>query len=691
MSGITKTSRTLAIDGALAALSFLWPAQLTWVQAGAPPAQAPAPVDQITYSSVEPLTSGPIHEAFAEPPQYVVSKPLIVSEKPPDPIDEVPPDVRPEGDNVVWINGYWGWDDDRRQFIWISGVWRDAPPGQVWVSGYWTPVSNGYQWVPGFWTAADNQELNYLPEPPAAPAEGRSSPQPDENAFWAQGNWAFDVDHYVWRPGYWSQMNPNWIWQPAHYLWTPRGYLFVAGYWDRLLRDRGLLFTPVAFTRPIYTQPGFTFVPQIVFEPGLLTTNFFVRPDYCHYFFGDFYGATYTALGFQPWFNARLGTAVYDPLFAYYRTYFVRRDPDWANRLEQRFTFLSAHPEARPPRSFFDAERIAARGNQVDAFTSIAQNTAVVAAPLDQVVNRTAAFSRDPRIPGVESLRLGRVTPEQRQSFEQRAIGDRQFAQRRATHEQNRQPGRNALNIGPLVSGNSQRPGQRVVQRPNVPETATRENVPRINEPINRTPGEVRPGVTGPTVTRPGEVAPRAMNPREVNPREVNPRQVNPGDVNPRELAPRETVPRTVGPREGVPNEVMPRIATPREVAPREVTPREVTPRDVAPRTVTPREPTPREVAPREAAPREAVPRNVAPREVTPPREAVPRETAPRTAAREPAARQPAPRETAPRPAAPPREAAPRAAAPPREPAPREAKPAPREEKPAEPPKRDGK
>ncbi|HKD37784.1 MAG TPA: hypothetical protein VKB78_13325, partial [Pirellulales bacterium] len=112
MLGIKRITRTLVIGGALGALSFLRPAQLTWAQVGVPPAQAPAAVaDQTVNSAVEPLTSGPIHEAFAEPLQYDVSKPLIVAEKPPDPINEVPPDVRPEGDNVVWIPGYWGWDD----------------------------------------------------------------------------------------------------------------------------------------------------------------------------------------------------------------------------------------------------------------------------------------------------------------------------------------------------------------------------------------------------------------------------------------------------------------------------------------------------------------------------------------------------------------------------------------------------
>ncbi|HKD38279.1 MAG TPA: hypothetical protein VKB78_15805, partial [Pirellulales bacterium] len=526
-----------------------------------------------------------------------------------------------------------------------------------------------------------------------------------------------------------------------------RGFLFVGGYWDRLLYDRGLLFSPVAFSRPVYAQPNFTYVPNIVFDTGLLTTNLFVRPGYGHYFFGDYYGQNNVALGFQPWFSARYGGAVYDPLFAHYRTYFARRDPDWANRLEQRYTYLNAHPEARPPRSFADAERIAERGgNRLDAFTSMAQNTAVAAAPLNQVVNRTAAFSRSGRMPGVDKLRLARVTPEQRLDFQQRAIGEREFAHQRAVDERTRQPGRNTLSIGPLLSGIGQRPGQHVAQRPNVPETAPREAVPRINEPITRTPTEVRPGVTtGPTVTRP-EVAVPPINGEGSNPgrerpftspnlsgpkpselnqrlppagpgaRGQEPKPVGPGPLPPDErrdlripgresetpgaeipapvrpmvvpgrgvvTVPPEVGPRGVAPREVAPRETVPRTVGPREVGPAEVAPRTVTPREAAPREVSPREVAPRTVTPRETAPREVAPRTEAPREAARPRESAP-------------PRQAAPRETAPRTAAPrepaPRETAPRTAAAPREAAPREPKaaPAPREERTTQAPKKDG-
>src|SRR5207248_1484844 len=75
----------------------------------------------------------------------------VVPKEPPEPIDELPPDQKPEGDNVQWIPGYWAWDDQASDFLWISGFWRDVPPGRRWVPGTWQKVEGGWQWVAGFW------------------------------------------------------------------------------------------------------------------------------------------------------------------------------------------------------------------------------------------------------------------------------------------------------------------------------------------------------------------------------------------------------------------------------------------------------------------------------------------------------------------------------------------------------------
>ncbi|MBD14264.1 MAG: hypothetical protein CMJ72_03750 [Planctomycetaceae bacterium] len=83
--------------------------------------------------------------------------------------------------------GYWAWDPQREDFLWVSGLWRDIPPGRNWVPGEWVQAENGFQWTPGFW--AGEAEIRYLPTPPATIEEGPSSPAPGYGYLWAPGCW----------------------------------------------------------------------------------------------------------------------------------------------------------------------------------------------------------------------------------------------------------------------------------------------------------------------------------------------------------------------------------------------------------------------------------------------------------------------------------------------------------------------
>src|ERR1043165_2148500 len=118
------------------------------------------------------LTRGPVHEAFAGVVTFNPQPGVVVTKAPPDVIEEVPPEERPAGDNVTWIPGYWAWDDERSDFLWISGTWRALPPGRAWIAGYWGQTTQGYQWTSGYWADATAQETTYLPPPPATVEAG---------------------------------------------------------------------------------------------------------------------------------------------------------------------------------------------------------------------------------------------------------------------------------------------------------------------------------------------------------------------------------------------------------------------------------------------------------------------------------------------------------------------------------------
>ena len=62
---------------------------------------------------VEALARGPVHEGYAQPVDSQPQASPVVPKEPPAALDELPPDQKPEGDNVQWVPGYWQWDDER--------------------------------------------------------------------------------------------------------------------------------------------------------------------------------------------------------------------------------------------------------------------------------------------------------------------------------------------------------------------------------------------------------------------------------------------------------------------------------------------------------------------------------------------------------------------------------------------------
>jgi hypothetical protein len=299
---------------------------------------------------VEVLTRGPVHEAFAETVTFDPEPGIVVSKAPPESIEELPPEQRPEGANVEWIPGYWAWDDERNDFLWVSGVWRDLPPGREWIPGYWGRTKQGFQWTSGYWADSQASEIEYLPEPPETVEVGPNIAPPSAEHTWIPGSWVWHQGRYAWRPGYWMTVRTDWDWIPAHYVWAPRGYVFVDGYWDYSVGRRGVLFAPVYFAAGVYTQPRFHYSPVTVIDLGVFSDHLFVRPHYSHYYFGDYYALSYREAGFRASFSVHSDRVGYDPIYAHQR-WEHRQDPEWERHVAADFQNRRDHEDARPPRT----------------------------------------------------------------------------------------------------------------------------------------------------------------------------------------------------------------------------------------------------------------------------------------------------------------------------------------------------
>lgn len=367
----------LRLAAALAILSGWW---------GVSAAVAAPPLLEEAGEGVEVLTRGPVHEAFAATLTYDPEPGLIVPQAPPEPIEELPPEQRPAGDDVEWIPGYWAWDDDRTDFLWVSGLWRNLPPGREWVPGYWATSRHGSQWTSGYWADATLTEQEYLPEPPATAEAGPNIAQPSADHYWLPGCWMWHQNRYAWRPGFWVAGQQDWEWIPAHYQWTPRGYVYIEGYYDYPVDNRGILFSPVYFHQSVYSRPGFSYSPSLAVNLAGAMNHLFLRPSYGHYYFGDYYSSSYSTAGFYPWFSYSSSGYGYDPIFTQ-RRWQNRRDRDWTRRLEEDYSHRRDHDDARPPRTW-RAQQELSKGD------SSRENSFFVATPYDEVLKREDSRKR---------------------------------------------------------------------------------------------------------------------------------------------------------------------------------------------------------------------------------------------------------------------------------------------------------
>lgn len=343
-------------------------------------------------SGIEVLTRGPVHDAFAQPISVQPAPGPIVPKEPPPPIPENPPEQKPDVPNVEWVPGYWAWDAQQGQFIWISGVYRVPPQDRTYVPGYWASAADGWRWVPGYWSAGKLQDTPYTPEPPASLDEGPITQAPNADSMYVPGAWLWQGDRFVWQPGYWSAAQEGRVWMPPNYLWTPRGYAYVDGYWDYPLQNRGVMFAPVYFNQPLWNNSNWAYQPSYVLSPGNFLDSAFTNGP--GFYFGNYYGPGYGRAGFNPWYAGR---GRYDPTFAYNGW----KNPGWLAGVQGTYAARGAGRLAGPPISF-------AQQGGVNFVTPLGQAGGL------SLVN-TSAAQRSLQRTGIQQTRQLAVT---RQQFE---------------------------------------------------------------------------------------------------------------------------------------------------------------------------------------------------------------------------------------------------------------------------------
>jgi hypothetical protein len=313
----------------------------------------------------EVLNQGPIHEGFAHPVDLVPQAGIISPSEPPADIVENPAAERPKGSEYVWIPGYWAWDTERTDYVWVSGCWRVPPTGMSWMPGYWNKVPHGWQWVAGFWIPTSQaKQIQYLPQPPEIADVEPPSTTIVTGQIWVPPCYYWRNNAYILRAGYWLTPQDNWVWVPSYYAWTPYGYVFVPGYWDYILTTRGILYAPVYFPRHFHRPFGYTYSLGVVVNIGNLEFSLFSSPRYCHYYFGDYYSDFYIGLGIYPWFEFETRHSWYDPIYEHHRCYYRKTIPNWDEHIRHEYDLRRADASRRPPKTYRELESRSAQATE---------------------------------------------------------------------------------------------------------------------------------------------------------------------------------------------------------------------------------------------------------------------------------------------------------------------------------------
>jgi hypothetical protein len=483
----------------------LWFGPLAFALAGVFPMSAVADNKIEAEAGVNVQARGPVHEAFGRPWEAVATPLSVMRQKPPEPIAEEPPDQRPAGANVRWLPGYFQWDIDNKDYIWVTGCWRNIPEGRRWVVGYWATVAGGYYWIGGHLAAEQEQDFQIVEQPPA-PQEEEMGIAPDDHSFYIPGGWQYANNAYNWRRGYWSDQQDGRCWQPGYYQWTPQGYIYTSGYWDVNFSQRGMLFAPVYFSRPLWNTAGWFYRPQYMVNPLSLMASLFLNNGANHYYYGDYYGNTYANAGFSPWYN--YGASRYDPIYSYER-WSNRSNAQWLPGLRATFDGRQNGTLALPPRTLAEQIRLNAQGTVKSPATLVA---------LAQVNNQVK----------IAGLKLEPVTAAQRTEMILKA---------REMHKTSIDLGKGINTQTGVKTSTSLKPGVAVPTVPgNVAPKVPGNVAPKVpGTEVPKTPGNVAPKVPGTEVPKtPGNVAPKVpAAPAEPKPPVVDPRPPTPKPPQP--------------------------------------------------------------------------------------------------------------------------------------------------------------
>ncbi|MBI3861394.1 MAG: hypothetical protein HY290_05820 [Planctomycetia bacterium] len=306
-------------------------------------------VDSSTQTAIK--LRGAIHEAFAKPYVSHVDLVTVTSQTPPADLKEQAA-ASAVAKGMTFVGGYWNWNSVDGKFDWVNGMARRAPAGCHWVPGQWVQTDNGFARVPGAWVSDKASGPAKVQNLPMVTDLGRKGARPGVDRFWIPPSHANVNGKLQETAGFWSKatsQNSKLVWVPGQTIAMPGKTVFVNGYWDHRLTERGVLHAPVDISEGANSQAASALASVVKLDIQRVFLHTFVDGKTQHYLFGNFYGAAAEQAGIKSWVASATGVKGYDPLFEHYDRTYAAAGGNLAARLMGWNQFFQQNPQLCPP------------------------------------------------------------------------------------------------------------------------------------------------------------------------------------------------------------------------------------------------------------------------------------------------------------------------------------------------------
>ena len=220
---------------------------------------------------------------------------------------------------------------------------------------------------------------------------------------------------------------------------------------------------PVYFSQPVYLRPNYVYRPWCALNTPNLFVHLWVRPNYGHFYFGNYYGSNWATGESLPACQYRPYRNCYDPVLTQLQCHYRQSGVNYINRLDGWHNHYASNVSSRPPRTWNEQVRIVNNVNiNKTKITNVKQN--LLAVNLQDASKRNDMTMKFARLDGNMQKQAINLSKETRDVRQHRITVERPAGLATDLTKENGKAGGKRPDGNPSVGQRGPRPGNNEVR-----------------------------------------------------------------------------------------------------------------------------------------------------------------------------------------------------------------------------------